>query len=223
MPAMSGRKLPAGETSITAQFPKPEAERLPRPLKARHLPAVYRERNGVLPGHVTPVAVLDHHGRIGEDLGTEEYIIVPEAQDPHPGRVDKPEVVARQVKIFGLLSGQVADVLAGSHVDPSEIQSEPGVVAAGLAHDAYPHHPLAQSGAPPHHRGPFLVPRIVRLAGQKPAHLLGLLGLVVPLPGLQAESGVLIAEDEVSERLTTKKLSHSPSCAKRSSPLGIST
>jgi len=105
------------------------------------------------------------HGRIVENLGTEQHVVLTEAQDSHPGRINQPEVVAGQVESDCLIAGQVADVLAHRHVDPRQIQAEPRVLAVRLGDDAYPLHPLPASRTPPHHRGPFLVPGIVRLTG----------------------------------------------------------
>ena len=93
------------------------------------------------------------------------------------------------------MSSPAATLTAG------QVEAEPGVVAVRLADDPHSLHPLAQRRAPPHHRGPVHVPRVVGLASQEPAQRLGLLGFDVPLAGLQPEGGVLEAGHEVGERL----------------------
>jgi hypothetical protein len=105
------------------------------------------------------------HGPIVENLGTEQHVVLTEAQDSHPGRINQPEVVAGHVEADRLIAGQVPDVLAHRHVDPCQVQAEPRVVAVRLGDHAHPLHPLPASRTPPHHRGPFLVPGIVRLTG----------------------------------------------------------
>lgn len=68
MPGVNGCQLPAGESRVAAYLPEPKTKRFPCALKARHLPGVLREWDGVMPGHIPPVAMLNHHGRVGDDL-----------------------------------------------------------------------------------------------------------------------------------------------------------
>ena len=176
----------------------------------------------MLQRHVPVAAVVHDRGRIVMNPGAEQDVILHELQDPDPGRVDQPEVIARQVKALRPVAGQVADVLPRRNVDPREVQEKPRVAVVWLADNPDPGHPLAVRSPPAHHRFPLVVPRVVRLSRQEPPERLILLPVAVPFPLFQPERGALVAQHEPGELLAADEPAHPPS-VKRSNALGIST
>src|SRR5438034_1947792 len=65
-----------------------------------------------VPGSVTPIVVINDDGRIVYDLTAQEAVRVVEVHPHQLARVEQPVVVVRQTLRLGLITGEVADVLA---------------------------------------------------------------------------------------------------------------